>query len=80
VLVVWPDLLPAVAVFQRCVPAIAGGMAPHSLGIPASEIRAALVLARAPRADWPEISEDVSAMGRVAAQAQNAAVQRGLKK
>jgi hypothetical protein len=71
VLFVWPDLLDACAVFERCVLSAIGGMGVHYQGIPAAEIRAALVIARVPRARWLDVSADVSSMGRIAADAHN---------
>lgn len=70
-LLVWPDLHDAVAVFDRCVMAAIGGMGVVWQGIAATEIRAALTLARIPRARWLDVSDDVSRMGRVAADAMN---------
>lgn len=67
-LLVWPDLLEAVAVFTRCLMQT-GGMAAVPMGIPALEIHAALQLTGVRRRDWPQVSADVSAMGRLAAEA-----------
>lgn len=71
VLLVWPDLLQAVAVYTRCVMAV-GGMAGASMGLPASEVLAALKMLQVPRAEWEQISADVSAMGHLAANGINA--------
>jgi hypothetical protein len=71
VLCVWPDLLDAVATFQRCQINAIAGMTLQWLGISATEIRNALTLARIPRARWLEVSDDVSHMGLIAAQAMN---------
>lgn len=65
-LLVWPDLLPAVAVFSRCVMQV-GGMAGAPMGIPATEIHSALLIVGLRRADWPGVSADVTAMGQLAA-------------
>lgn len=62
----------AVQVFTRCrqeyMPA--GGGA-HALGLSALEIDAALRLSGVPAERWPEISDQVLHMGKVAAQALN---------
>ncbi len=71
VLHVWPDLLPATVVFVRCTQAVAGGMGMLWLGIPAAEVRAALVLTAVPRPDWRSVSTDVTAMGRIVAEWHN---------
>ena len=41
------------------------------LGIPATEVRAALSVMRIARVDWPDVAEDVQYMGRVVADERN---------
>ena len=61
----------AVAVFLHCEPQWLGGMSACRLGIAAAEIRAAVLLLRIPRAEWPQLFADVRFMGRIAAQVEN---------
>ena len=79
VLYLLPDLAPAVKVFGRCTLAMVGGMGTQCLGIAATEIQAALVLCAVPAEQWPEVSEDVAAMGQVVSSALNARMARAAK-
>ena len=51
-----------VTVWLHCIPAYAG-MGPR-VGMPAAEVRAALLLMRVPRAEWPDVLAGVRVMDR----------------
>ena len=70
---VWTCLLPAVDVFLACdIEGIGAGMAGvWWTGIGPAALYAACRLKRIPRADWPEITEDVRYMGQVVAESRN---------
>lgn len=57
--------------FRLCMPHALVGMGVAWQGIPATEIRAALLLSRAPRADWPRLADDLAYMGRIVADTRN---------
>lgn len=72
VLEVWPDHLDAVGVFQLCPVAGIGHMGGVLWqGIAPEHIRAACLLLRRPRADWPDLATDVAYMGRCVADERN---------
>ena len=69
---VWADLMPAVDVFGRClVEGLMGMGGVVWLGISAVEVRAAMAAARIPPRQWPDVAEDVQAMGSVVAEERN---------
>lgn len=61
----------AVAVFLHCEPQWLGGMGAFRLGIAAAEVRAAALMLRTPRTEWPQLLADVRFMGRIAAVVEN---------
>ena len=61
----------AATAFNRCVMSAAGGFGVAWLGIPALEVHAALSLMGVPTSEWPQVSADVAAMGRIAAEGFN---------
>lgn len=54
-----------VTVWLNCIPAFAG--MGQRVGVPASEIRAALLLMRVPRSQWAEVLTGVRVMDRASA-------------
>lgn len=71
----WIGVLPrnvgVVEVFQRCQPQIGIGMGVVWQGVGATEVRAACLMSRVPRADWPRYLDGVQGMARVVAQVRN---------
>ena len=51
-----------VTIWTHCIPAFAG--MGQRVGIPAAEVRAALLLFRIPRLEWPEVLLGVRVMDR----------------
>lgn len=51
-----------VTVWTYCIPAYAG--MGQRVGVPAAEVRAALLLMRVPRAEWPDVLAGVRVMDR----------------
>ena len=78
---VWPCNATAVDVFRLCsigLIATFGGVL--WLDIAAVELRAALALRRVPRAQWPDVADDVRYMGREVATERNRRADRDAKR
>lgn len=69
-----------VEVYQTCQLGFASGAGGAiCLGIPATEIHAALQLQRVPRPQWREVAAGIQLMGRVGAAMINTAIERATK-
>ena len=73
---VWQCHMVALETYQRCQPSVLSGMGLVYLGVSAQEVRAALAIGRVCRDQWPEVADDVMAMGRAAAEYRNRETQR----
>lgn len=79
---IWECNVKAFAVFRLCTIAAIGTFGGlFWTGIEAVEIRAACLLCRMPRADWPELADDVRFMGSdVAAERNQRMAQKSKRK
>lgn len=64
----WPENVTAVDVFRRCQITMHAGMGVVYQGISAVEMRAAMIVSRVPRAEWPSVADDVAVMADAAAE------------
>jgi hypothetical protein len=81
---IWVGVLPenigVVRVFERCQPQVAIGMGVIWQGASASEVRAACLMSRVPRTDWPRYLDGVQLMARVVAGIRNAEEEKHAKR
>lgn len=69
-----------VAVWRRCMMTVGVGMGVVWQGISAAEVRAACILSRVPRVDWPRYVDGVQLMGQIVARNRNEAEARRAKR